>query len=419
MEDAGKPVIRDLEALTKMAKQVVVGGAEALQLDFSNTEIAFADRSEKELKKMARLFGLMNKHWLVGIGSKLGLAAIRMHLPFVESAVKYTIFEQFCGGTTLLETQKTIERLSSSNIKTILDYGAEAKESEEEMNFTMNENIRGIDFAAHGKSVPIVSTKITGLARFELLESIQAGETLTPESKAEYKNVLRRLDALCNVASQKGVSIFFDAEETWIQNTIDHLVEMMMKRYNKTRAVIYTTCQMYRTDRLQYLFDLAKRAEEEHYVLGVKLVRGAYMEKERHRAEEMGYPSPIHPTKDATDDAYNTALRFCIDNYETIASCNASHNADSAMLQAKLIVERSIPRQHPHLMFCQLYGMSDNLTFNLANAGFNSAKYVPYGSVREVIPFLIRRAQENSTVTGDMSREYQLVYTELKRRGLA
>jgi proline dehydrogenase len=176
---------------------------------------------------------------------------------------------------------------------------------------------------------------------------------------------------------------------------------------------------MYRNDRLQYLFDLAKRAEEENYVLGVKLVRGAYMEKERHRAEEMGYSSPIHPTKEATDDAYNTALRFCIDNYETIASCNASHNADSAMLQAKLIVERSIPRQHPHLMFCQLYGMSDNLTFNLANAGFNSAKYVPYGSVREVIPFLIRRAQENSTVTGDMSREYQLVHTELKRRGLA
>ena len=201
MEDAGKPVIRDLEALTKMAEQVVEGGAEALELDFSNTEIAFADRSEKELKKMARLFGLMNKHWLVGIGSKLGLAAIRMHLPFVESAVKYTIFEQFCGGTTLLETQKTIERLSASNIKTILDYGAEAKESEEEMNFTMNENIRGIDFAAHGKSVPIVSTKITGLARFELLESIQAGETLTPESKAEYKNVLRLRATRCRTTS--------------------------------------------------------------------------------------------------------------------------------------------------------------------------------------------------------------------------
>jgi proline dehydrogenase len=418
MEDAGKPVLRNLEGLTNMAEQIVDGGAKGLDLDFSNTEIAFANRSEKELKKMARLFGLMNKHWLVGIGSKLGLAAIRMHLPFVESAVKYTIFEQFCGGTTLLESQKTVERLNASQIQTILDYGAEAKESEDEMNFTMNENIRGIDFASHTKGVPVISTKISGLARFELLASIQAGETLTPESKTEYKNVLRRLDALCNVASQKGVSVFFDAEETWIQNAIDHLVEMMMKRYNKTRAVVYTTCQMYRTDRLQYLFDLAKLAEEEGYILGVKLVRGAYMEKERHRADEMGYPSPIQLTKEATDDAYNTALRFCIDHYETIASCNASHNAESAILQAKLIVERSIARNHPHLMFCQLYGMSDNVTYNLANAGFNAAKYVPYGSVREVIPFLIRRAQENSTITGDMSREYQLVYSEIKRRGL-
>jgi proline dehydrogenase len=392
--------------------------SQELHLDFSNTEIAFADRSDKELNKTAWLFGLMNKQWLVGIGSKLGLAAIKLHLPFVQSAIKNTIFEQFCGGTTLLEAQKTIERLKRSNILSILDYGAEAKDEESELNHTMHENLRSIEFAATQETVPIISTKISGIARFELLESIQAGVAFTEETKAEYKSVLRRLDAICHAAATQGMSVFIDAEESWIQDTIDHLAEMMMKRYNLERAVVYTTCQMYRHDRLAYLQDLADRAQKEAYVLGVKLVRGAYMEKERERAEEIGYASPIHPSKEATDEAYNAALRFCIDHYERIASCNASHNADSALLQAQLMVERSIPRQHPNLIFCQLYGMSDNLTYNLAASGFNSAKYVVYGSVREVVPYLIRRAQENSSVTGDMSREYRLVADEIKRRGL-
>lgn len=417
MEHSSGPYRKKIDEMSDLMKDML-NLTKDLQLDFSNTQIAFADRSDKELNKTAWLFGLLNHQWLVGIGSKLGLAAIKLHLPFVQGAIKNTIFEQFCGGTTLLEAQKTIDRLQRSNIKTILDYGAEAKEDESELNHTMNENLRSIEFASKQSFVPIISTKVSGLGRFELLESVQAGVAFTDETKSEYKSILRRLDAICHAASTKGMSVFIDAEESWIQDTIDHLAEMMMKRYNTERAVVYTTCQMYRHDRLQYLYELYERAQKEGYVLGVKLVRGAYMEKERDRAEEMGYSSPIHASKEATDESYNNALRFCIDHHDKIASCNASHNADSALLQAKQMVDRNIPRNHPHMMFCQLYGMSDTLTFNLAAAGFNAAKYVVYGSVREVVPYLIRRAQENTSVTGDMSREYRLVADEIKRRGL-
>jgi len=417
MEHSSGPYRKTLNEMSDLMKDML-NLTNEFQLDFSNTEIAFADRSDKELKKTAWLFGMMNNQWLVGIGSKIGLAAIKLHLPFVQGAIKNTIFEQFCGGTTLLESQKTIDRLKNSNIKSILDYGAEAKEDESELNHTMNENLRSIEFAATLDFVPVVSTKISGLGRFELLESVQAGVAFTEETKSEYRSILRRLDAICSAAASKGMSVFIDAEETWVQETIDHLAEMMMKRYNTERVVVYTTCQMYRHDRLQYLYELYERSQKEGYLLGVKLVRGAYMEKERDRAEEMGYSSPIQPSKEATDEAYNTALRFCLDHYEKIASCNASHNADSAMLLATQMVERNIPRDHPNFMFCQLYGMSDNLTYNLAASGFNAAKYVVYGSVREVVPYLIRRAQENSSVTGDMSREYRLVADELKRRGI-
>ena len=416
MNELGKPVPKDLDKVKAIAEGMT--GDQILELDFSNTEVAFKRKSNEELKKSAWLFGLMNKHWLVGIGSKIGLAAIRLRLPFVESIVKATIFEQFCGGTTLLESMPSIENLDRFKVFSILDYGAEAKTTEEDFNHTMKETIRAIEFAKHSDAVPVVSTKISGMARFGLLESLQQGEPFNRDTRVEYKSVLKRLDSICHVAATQGVSVFFDAEESWIQDSIDHLVTVMMRRYNREKVVVYNTFQLYRHDRLQFLFDSYNLAQRGGYKLGAKLVRGAYMEKERERAEEMGYPSPIQPNKDATDDAFNTAIRFCVDHYEDLASCNASHNAKSARLQAELIVEKGIERRHPHLNFCQLYGMSDNLTFNLANAGFNVAKYVPYGQVHEVVPYLIRRAEENSSVTGDMTREYKLVLKELKRRGV-
>ena len=392
-----------------MTKQVV---------DFSNTEIAFSDKSDNDLIKKARLFNLMNKPWVVNLGAKLGLTAMKLHFPFAQAIIKATIFEQFVGGVTLLESQITISNLSARNSFTILDYGAEAKESEQDFNKTMSETIRALEFASSNESVPIVSAKITGLARFELLEKIQNEDTLNRKELREYRSALKRIDSICHVAWKKKVGVFFDAEESWIQSAIDHIVGIMMKRYNQEKVIVYNTFQLYRTDRLQYLVDSFNLAESKGYMLGAKLVRGAYMEKERTRAKELGYADPIHPNKEATDDAYNTALRFCVDNYKRIASCNATHNEQSCLLQAKLIAERNIQRDHAHLNFCQLFGMSDHLTFNLASAGYNVAKYVPYGPIKEVFPYLLRRAQENTSVTGDMSREYQFVEMEMKRRKL-
>jgi proline dehydrogenase len=389
-----------------------------MKVDFSNTEIAFAPYTDKELKNKARLFSMMNKPWLVKYGSGLGLWAVENNLPFAESIVKNTIFEQFVGGTTLLDSQPAIEKLKSFNAMTVLDYGAEAKENETDFNYTMNENIRAIDFASRATSIPIVSSKITGLARFGLLERIQSAAALSRDELAEYRNILKRIDAICYHASNKNVSIFFDAEESWIQDSIDHLVWLMMKRYNKTRVVVYNTFQLYRKDRLQFMIESYDRARKSGFLLGAKLVRGAYMEKERKRAADMGYPDPINPDKNTTDDHYNTALRFCLDHIETLAVCNASHNAASAMLQVELMDKKNIPHDHPNCLFSQLLGMSDNITFNLAKAGFRVGKYVPYGQVQDVIPYLIRRAQENTSVTGDAGRELLLIQQEVARRKL-
>lgn len=394
-------------------------GRPATQLDFSNTEIAFAYKSDKELKKAAWLFSLMNKTWLVNPLSDLGLLAMKLKLPFTKTIVRETMFKQFVGGQTLLESTSAIEKLYEFNILSVLDYGAEAKSTEHEFNKTMNENIRAIEFAKVNASTPVVVSKITGIARFGLLETIQKNRSGLPKSVLiEYRNVLKRIDSICYAASINGVAVMIDAEESWIQDIIDHIADLMMKRYNKERVVVYNTFQMYRHDRLKFLTKSFDKAQAHGYLLGAKLVRGAYMEKEGKRAEEMGYPTPIQPSKQATDDAYNMALRFCIDNYEQIASCAATHNEESSRLQAQMIDEKGIQKDHPHLNFCQLYGMSDNLTFNLANAGYNVAKYMVYGQVNEVFPYLIRRAKENTAVSGDMSREYGLVKSEVDRRGI-
>ncbi|TNE62597.1 MAG: proline dehydrogenase [Bacteroidetes bacterium] len=387
-------------------------------VDFSNTEIAFAHLSDQELKRTAWLFRMMNNPWIAKYGSALALYAVKFRLPFAEQIVRNTVFRQFVGGTTLLDSLPNIERLASRNVLTVLDYGVEGKETEQDFNHTMNENIRAIDFASRSEHIPVVSTKLTGLARFGLMERIQAAVKLTREELNEYRNVLKRIDAICYHASRKGVSVYIDAEESWIQDTIDHLVWLMMKRYNRERVVVFNTFQMYRKDRLEFLMESYDRAREAGFLLGAKLVRGAYMDKERLRAREMGYPDPINPDKETADDHYNTGVRFCLDHIDHIALCNASHNADSALLHAELMEKKGVARDHPHVMISQLFGMSDNVTFNLAEAGFRVSKYVPYGQVREVIPYLIRRAQENTSVTGDAGRELTFILREIKRRGI-
>lgn len=416
MKEVGKPV-PSFEKLEKIAKAFSTPNGEPT-LDFSNTEIAFAGKNNDELKRTEWLFKMMNNRHLVSIGSKLGMLGTKIPLPFFETAVKSTIFKQFCGGTTLLESLPAIEHLAEQGVNSVLDYGAEAKESEDDFNRTMSENLRAIDFASTLASVPVISTKITGLARFGLLEKVSSSPNLTPEERSEFKNVLKRVDAICHHAARQGMSVYIDAEETWIQPAIDFLANRMMKRYNKEKVAVFNTFQMYRTDRLSYLMESYDMAKKQGYLLGAKLVRGAYMEKERKRAEEMGYPSPIQPNKEATDHDYNLGIKFCIENFEGVAVCNASHNAESSLRMAALISQKNLPKHHHHLQFCQLYGMSDNITFNLAKAGYNVAKYMVYGQVKEVIPYLIRRTQENTSLTGDVSRELNLVMKEVKRRGI-
>jgi proline dehydrogenase len=385
-------------------------------LDFSNTEIAFQHLSNSQLNKAVWLFSLMNKPFLVKYGSAISLKAVEWRLPLADWAVQQTIFSQFVGGTTLAEAQKNIDLLARHSVLTILDYGAEAKERDEDFDHTRDEAIRAIEYAAKHQKIPVVSTKITGMARFALLERWQQPGPLDPEQQTEFDRVLSRVDAVCREAARLGVQIYIDAEESWIQDTIDHLVETMMERYNRQTAIVFNTFQMYRHDRLAFLQKSLDVATGANYILGAKLVRGAYMEKERDRAASLGLASPINHTKSATDQLYDDALRFCLTHADHIHTCCATHNAASNLLFARLIAQKGFAPKDPRFLFSQLLGMSDNITFNLAQAGYRVAKYMPYGTVKEVIPYLIRRAQENTAVTGDMSREYQLLKSEQQRR---
>lgn len=411
-------LIRQAEAAWSIWNQDTAMSTKEKVVDFSNTEIAFSSKSDSELLRTYRLFKMMNNPTMVRIGSRLGLFAVRLGIPFVDKIIKDTIFEQFCGGVTLLDSQRTIDKLYRHNTLTVLDYGAEGKSTEDEFNQVMEETCRAIEFAASNDSVPVVSTKLTGMADDEMLEKVSLGGELSEADKYAYDRLHQRVDTICAKAQQLEVSVFIDAEESWMQKAIDDLVDQMMEKYNKRKAVVFNTIQMYRHDRLEFLKNSHQRARDKGYILGMKLVRGAYLDKERERAIEKGYPSPIQPDKASTDADYNAAILYCLDHYEEISMCNASHNLESNRLMAEELAKRELPRNHPHCNFCQLMGMSDYITFNLAETGFNVAKYVPYGPVREVIPYLVRRAEENSSVTGEMSRELSLIYKELQRRGL-
>lgn len=387
-------------------------------IDFSNTEIAFAQKTDKQLKKASFLFFLMNQKVLSKIGTSLMVPLMKIKFPFVRSLIKRTIFDHFCGGENLIDTQDAIDYLSRNGSLTILDYGAESKSSDEELEGVLNETIKAIEFAAANNSVPIISTKITGLVDNDILIKVDGGESLDQEEQKQYDKLKARLDKLFAKANELEVGVFVDAEESWMQEAMDELVLDYMIKYNKQKAIVYNTYQLYRNDKLDQLKQDHAKLKAEGVILGAKIVRGAYMEKERARAIEMAYDSPINASKADTDRDYNEGIRYCVEHYKTIASCCASHNVDSNLLQAKLIEEAGIEKNHPHLNFCQLYGMSDNISFNLANAGYNVAKYVPYGPVEYVIPYLVRRAKENTSVTGEASRELSFIRKELKRRKL-
>ncbi len=390
----------------------------ANQLDFNNTEIAFDHKTNKELKKSRWLFRMMNNRALVSLGSLMTPLALKLKLPLVKPALKATIFEQFVGGENLLDTQKVIDHLYSYNTLTILDYGAEAKSTQEELDNVMKELVKVIEFAASNSSVPVMTIKITGLSDNALLEKMQTDQPLTEAEEIRKQHLLERVDTICKRAYDLKVGVMIDAEESWMQDSIDSVVDDMMAEYNKTDVIVSNTFQLYRNDKLDYLKSSYDKAMTHGYKLGAKLVRGAYMDKERTFAADNNKPDIINKTIQDTHKMYNDALAFCVDNYTNISSVCATHNAESNLLQARLIEEKGIARDHRHLNFCQLYGMSDNITFNISRAGYNVAKYVPYGPIDDVIPYLIRRAKENTAVTGDMSRELKFISEEIKRRGL-
>ena len=393
--------------------------AHAPEVDFGDTQIAFRSKSDASLRHSHRLFRFMNSPRLVALGSKLGAFAVRHNLPFAESVTLATIYRQFVGGRTLLEVETVARELARHKVLSVLDYGAEGKNDEQAYNRTMTECIRALEFAARHASVPVVTTKVTGLTSDDLLVDVSAGRALDAKADAAYAALLKRLDSLCHVARQNSVQLYIDAEESWMQPAIDRVVLTCMQRYNTERPIVVNTYQMYRHDRLATLRQHHAACRSNGVMLGAKLVRGAYMDKENERARERGYPTPIQPSKEATDRDYDAAVRYCLEHIDTIGFVNASHNQRSSRLMLEAMHELGIAPSHPHAMFCQLYGMSDNLTFNLAAAGYRVGKYVPYGPVRDVVPYLVRRAQENTSITGEASRELALISQEIRRRELA
>ena len=398
-------------------------------VSFDNTESAFAYKTNKELKKANFLFSAMDMGWLVKVGTRFTPWAMKAHLP-INGLLRNTIFKQFVGGESLQETARVADKLSQYNVQVILDYGVEGKEGEQNFDNAAAEFVKVIQYAATQPNIPFMSIKLTGIIRFELLEQLDAAadsksgveariheEILDNEEKEEWQRAVNRFDKICIAAERNNVGVLVDAEDSWVQDPVDALTMQMMQKYNTVKVVVYNTIQLYRHDRLQFLKDSLAEAQNKNFILGEKLVRGAYMEKERKRAAAMQYPSPIQPDKESCDKDYNEAIKFCIEHIDKLFLIVASHNENSNLYTTELLQQNNLPLNHSHIHFSQLMGMSDNITFNLAKAGCSVSKYLPFGPLKDVIPYLMRRAQENSSVSGHTGRELQLIKKELMRRG--
>lgn len=385
------------------------------KLSFDDTEIAFRSKSDADLDRAYWLFRTLGSNFLTTAAPPLINFAFKLCLP-IEPLIKKTVFKQFCGGETIAECEEVIAKLHRQMTRAILDYAVEGVEQEGYFDATAEEVIRIIQRAKDDVRIPLAVFKPTGVARASLLEKISSGGDLSPEESEEFKRLEIRIDSICQAAFNAGVPVMIDAEESWIQDAIDLLVMKMMRRYNRETAVICNTYQLYRIDMFEALKRDINIAAREGFVLGAKLVRGAYMEKERIRAVEMGYLSPIHITKEDTDSDYNEALVWCVKNLEKVVIVAGTHNEASCRKLIEAMENARISKDHRHIWFSQLLGMSDNLTFNLAGAGFNVVKYVPYGPVKKVLPYLFRRAEENTAIAGQTGRELTLIQKEKERR---
>lgn len=384
-------------------------------INFENIKVAFADKSNKDLIRAYFLFKTISNPIISNTLTAFIKVAIWLHLP-ISWAIKATVYKHFCGGTTIENSQATIDKLWESNIGTILDFSAEGKENEDDFNLAMNQTIASIQKAKSENSIPFSVFKPTGLARFALLEKISTNSNLTKEEEIEKTNFEWRIENICQTASDNKVPLFIDAEESWIQGAIDDIAIKMMQKFNKNKSWIFNTLQLYRNDRVDHLEMLIKLAKEEKFFVGLKLVRGAYHEQEIERAKQEGYACPVHTIKEKTDKDYNIALTLCIENIDIVSVCAGTHNEESSALLVELLNKHNISKDDKRVYFSQLLGMSDHISYNAAKEGFNVVKYVPYGPVKDVLPYLIRRAEENTSIAGQMGRELANIIEEKKRR---
>jgi proline dehydrogenase len=392
-----------------------------MNLSLNNTQNAFAYKSNTDLNKAKWLFSVIQNPWIVSIGTRLTPMLMKSGLP-INGLIRSTIFNQFVGGETLAESARVTKMLGTYGVQVILDYGVEAKEGDASFDAVTEQFIEAIEFAATQDNVPFVSVKLTGLSSMHLLERLNEAPRLrsgihdSESDDAAWNRLKERMYAICDVAATHGIGILIDAEETWIQDPIDRLAIELMGVYNKEKVIVYNTYQLYRSDRLNFLQISHKIAAEGQFILGAKLVRGAYMEKERARAEAMGYPSPIQIDKSASDADFDAAVVFCLDHLDQIGLILASHNEASNLKCVQMMQNKGLPNNHPHIHFSQLYGMSDHITFNMATEGYKVSKYLPFGPLHDVVPYLMRRAQENSSVNGQTNRELLLIRQEIARR---
>lgn len=383
----------------------------------NNLEVAFCTRSNNELKLAHRLYSMMGNQTLVKMGGAATNLALKLHLP-IKGLIKKTVYQLFCGGETADEAQKVIQKLAKARVHTVLDYAAEAQEDEAGFDKVRHEILRNIALARKTRAFSYISVKLTGLGHKKLFEKLHSKISLTLEEHAAFNRTEKRLDDVCRAAADASITLYIDAEESWMQDPMDELAETMMRRYNKGRAVVFNTLQMYRTDRVAYLKACLERFKDEAIVVGIKIVRGAYLEKEQERALKCGYANPVFTRKEDTDKSFNDAIDICLDNIQRLELCAATHNEYSTTYLTKRIQQGDLKAYEHRIHFSQLYGMSDNLTFNLAAAGYNASKYLPYGDVATAVPYLIRRAEENTSIAGQMGRELQLLEQEMHRRKL-
>ncbi|MEN8798190.1 MAG: proline dehydrogenase family protein [Flavobacteriaceae bacterium] len=382
---------------------------------FEDTRTAFALKTDSELERAYFLFKLIANEPLVKIGTAVTNFAIKAHLP-VEGLIRATVFDHFCGGVNESDCIPVVDKMWEKGVYSVLDYSVEGKESEDPLDNALAKTLELLDFAKEKKAMPFAVFKPTGYGRFALYQKISEKKELAAAEKAEWERVVARYEKTCKRAFDLDVSLLIDAEESWMQDAADELVEKMMRKYNKEKAVVFNTLQLYRWDRMDYLKQLHQRAMQQGFKIGIKVVRGAYLEKENDRATEKNYPTPMCPSKKATDENFDTCIAYIVKNLDTISLFSGTHNEESCYKLMELMEESGIARDDHRVGFGQLYGMSDHISFNLAQKGYNVAKYVPFGPVRDVMPYLIRRAEENTSVAGQTNRELELIKKEKKRR---